>query len=271
MDVLKRMSVIWPSAFRALELLTGAKASLNRPSDVSSVRSSFSETRNKRAAEDPIDPEDVTITDRSRVVADSQVSRQHPSYSVVPGQNQGQGQPSHVSGHTQDGYTLSIDVSQSSAPSTYMQSSYDRWPTDNSSSLSNFSGSISTSVLPQQYSTGLVDERMGASVNRSSERQSQRYPQFWNDYSALGQMETTYSVPVMGEMVPPHGSGQTSSAGHQQSMYVSDQYSMFGEWLSQMPSCACGLYADRPWSQEICLRRISSERYCWSPSGGNVG
>lgn len=238
MEILRKMSVIWPSAWRALELLMSARATLDRLSEVPSVRSSFSETRNKRAAEDAIE-EDVTVTDRSRMVTQDsqQVSPHQPHYPLNPSQSQSpvQGQSGHTSG--QHGYSLSIDVPQSSAPAAYMPPSYDRWPTDgtSSSSLTNFGGSISTSVLPQQYSTGLVDGRIGTSMTRSSERQSQRYPQYWNDYSALGQMETTYSVPVIGEMVSHHqhgSAGHSSAAGHQQGMYVpSDQYPMFGECL----------------------------------------
>ncbi|KAI0800103.1 fungal-specific transcription factor domain-containing protein [Fomes fomentarius] len=238
MEILRKMSVIWPSAWRALELLLSAKATIDRMSEVPSVRSSFSETRNKRAAEDAIE-EDVTVTDRSRMVTQDsqQVSPHQPHYPLNPSQSQSpvQGQPGHTSG--QHGYSLSIDAPQSSAPAAYMQPSYDRWPTDgtSSSSLTNFSGSISTSVLPQQYSTGLVDGRIGTSMSRNPERQSQRYPQFWNDYSALGQMETTYSVPVIGEMVSQHqhgSAGHSSAAEQQQGMYVpSDQYPLFGECL----------------------------------------
>ena len=230
MDILKRMSVIWPSAWRALELLTGAKAQLDRPSELPSLRSVVSEPRNKRAAEDSVDSEDVTVTDRSRMITQDHAYRQQAGYPAVSNANHGPASHASASApsHAQQSYPLSLEMPQSSP--SYLQSSYDRWPTDSAAALASFPSSISTSVLPQTYSTGLVDERMGSSMSRSSERQSQRYPQYWNDYSALGQMETNYSVPVTGEIVSQHGGAQPGAGehhGHQQPMY--DQYSMFGE------------------------------------------
>ncbi|EIW53654.1 uncharacterized protein TRAVEDRAFT_174477 [Trametes versicolor FP-101664 SS1] len=226
MEVLQRMRVIWPSAWRALELLHGAKAQLERPTaDAPPSRGPIPSPRNKRSAEEPIEEEVEEVPERSRstVSQDSVVYRQAASYPVAtsPGQSHSQGQASHAPAG--QGYALPMDLPQG-GPSPYMPPSYDRWAAD-TSALSNFSGSLSTSVLPQQYSTGLVDERMGSSLGRSAERQSARYPQYWNDYSALGQMETTYGVPVMGEMVSPHGGAQQGDAP---SMYVPDQYSMFG-------------------------------------------
>ncbi|KAI0365000.1 hypothetical protein BV20DRAFT_1103242 [Pilatotrama ljubarskyi] len=231
MDILQRMRIIWPSAWRALQLLQGARGQLEKPTEAPPPsRGSVSEPRQKRAAEEPIE-EETDLPERSRsTVSQDSVYRPPTGYTVPTPPSQHQSQPSQVSSHTaaghsqqQQGYALPMEMPQS-GPSTYMPSSYDRWPTD-PSTMSNFAGSLSTSVLPQQYSTGLVDERMGTSMSRSSERQSARYPQYWNDYSALGQMETTYGVPVMGEMVSPHGGAQQ---GDQQSMYVQDQYSMFG-------------------------------------------
>lgn len=228
MNILKRMNVIWPSAWRALELLTGAKAQLDRPLELPMLRGVTSEPRLKRAAEEPADAEDVTITDGSRVLSHGQVYHQQADYPVLPPSSQGQA--SHTASHAQHGYALSLDLPQAGPSTTYIPPAYDRWPAD-SSALSNFSGSLSTSVLPQTYSTGLVDERMATSMGRSSERHSQRYPQYWNDYSALGQMEATYSVPVMGEMVSQHGGAQHPAGhGQQQPMYVPNQYPMFGEF-----------------------------------------
>lgn len=225
MEVLQRMRVIWPSAWRALELLHGAKAQLERPTaDAPPSRGPIPSPRNKRSAEEPIEEEVEEVPERSRstVSQDSVVYRQPASYPVATSPGQSQGPASHAP--ASQGYALPMDLPQG-GPSSYMPPSYDRWAAD-TSALSNFSGSLSTSVLPQQYSTGLVDERMGSSLGRSAERQSARYPQYWNDYSALGQMETTYGVPVMGEMVSPHGGAQQGDAP---SMYVPDQYSMFGE------------------------------------------
>ncbi len=246
LDMLKRMSVLWPSAWRGLELFTGVKTQLERPSELPSLRSIVSEPRHKRAAEDPVDVENVAVTERSRAVAQDHGYRQpaSASYPVVSnaGQAPGQGQAPSSHGapppsHAQQSYSLALDMPQGSG--SYIQPpSYDRWAADSSTAaLSSFPASISTSVLPQTYSTGLVDERMGGSgMGRGSDRQSQRYPQYWNDYSALGQMEANYSMPVnMGDMVSHHHPNAHHPApgdhhGHHQPMYVPDQYNtIFGE------------------------------------------
>ncbi|EMD37133.1 hypothetical protein CERSUDRAFT_137619 [Gelatoporia subvermispora B] len=201
MDVLKRMQTVWPSAWRALELLQGSK--VNQGPELIMPGSS----ERKRQAEHSLDADD---TDQSgRAGSGDQVYRQQQGFGNV-------GSP----GTSQQGFNLSINV-PSVENSSYLQS-YDRWPSDGS--IPNFGGALSTSVLPQQYSTGLVDERAG--LSRTSERHGQRYPQYWNDYSALGQIDaTTYNMPVMGDMVQPHtGSAQ----GDQSSLYVQDQYAMFG-------------------------------------------
>ena len=240
MSVLRRMSVTWPSAYRALELLTGARAQLARTSEAPSLRSVVSEPRLKRAADDSADREDVTVSPAPRTL--SQEAYRAQSNYVVPSQPTShspqlpspphQHQP-HPSQPQQQSSYLAMDLHSNggaqAASTGYMSASYDRWAPD-ASALTGFNGSISTSVLPQQYSTGLVDsglERAGG------ERTSARHPQYWNDYSALGQMETTYGVPVMGEMVSQHGSAHPHPHPHAQQqahpMYVSEQYSMFGE------------------------------------------
>lgn len=99
---------------------------------------------------------------------------------------------------------------------------YDRWSSD--TPISNFPGSLSTSVLPQQYSTGLVD----SSAGRHPERQGRGYPQFWNDYTALAQMDTPYGVPVMGDIGGQHPPSQND----QQAMYMQD-YAMFGRSMTR--------------------------------------
>ncbi|OBZ66363.1 Nitrogen assimilation transcription factor nit-4 [Grifola frondosa] len=181
MGVLKRMQILWPSAWRALELLYGAKVNSEDQPDVTS-RKSTADGRHKRAADQALDEDDASPS--SRIVPDEQMFRQQASYPNVSSQAQ-----------TQQSFTLGLDL-PSGTTSTYMQSS-----------------------------TGLVDEeRISAGMTRTSERQGHRYPQYWNDYSALGQMETTYGVPVIGNMVSQQSHGQQ---GDQSSIYA-DQYSMFG-------------------------------------------
>jgi len=68
---------------------------------------------------------------------------------------------------------------------------YNRWPADNPSP---FPGTLSTSVLPQVYSTGLFDDRAvavnGQRVSSSAldPNAQTRFPQYWNDYSTYSQL-----------------------------------------------------------------------------------
>ncbi|KAL6306894.1 fungal-specific transcription factor domain-containing protein [Sparassis latifolia] len=204
MDVLKRMQILWPSAFRALELLHGAKPSSPEP-EISRSRLS---DRPKRAAEQSLDHEDTN--DGARLLTSDQLYRQQQSYHNVA--------PSSPPASQQGFIGLNLPPGDSSA---YMPQ-YDRWAGE--TTLPSFAGSLTTSVLPQQYSTGLVGERLPPSITRSTERQGQRYPQYWSDYSALGQMDTTYGVPVIGEMVPQHANAPQPD---QPSMYVPDPQYMF--------------------------------------------
>ena len=76
------------------------------------------------------------------------------------------------------------------------------------------------SQLEKASIANLVDER----VQRTQDRPS-RYPQYWSDYSAMSQMDTTYGMPVMGDMVAAPPSAQQPD----QPMYVQDQYSLYSE------------------------------------------
>lgn len=202
MDVLERMQVVWPSAFRALELLHGTKPMSQEP-DI--PRSRLSD-RPKRPAEHPADRED----EGTRLLTSEQLYRQQTPYHNVP-------QPS--SSSPAPGQSGFINLNLPPGDGAYM-SSYDRWAGE--TSLPSFGSSLTTSVLPQQYSTGLVDERIPSSIGRNTERHGQRYPQYWSDYTALGQMDTTYGVPVMGDI---HGS---ASQNDQSAMFVQEPYNMFG-------------------------------------------
>jgi hypothetical protein len=114
-------------------------------------------------------------------------------------------------------------------------SSYERWPSGNASSLA-CSGTLSTSVLPQLYSTGLFDDRgpsssanagISATADQTSHHQNDRYPQYWNDYSAFSQLGTAYGQ----ASVPPLPvSSQT---------FLPDQYNMYSKCFSTFipPPC----------------------------------
>lgn len=198
MDILERMHRVWPSAWRANELLHGSKVLSQNPNMLS-----------------------ASPGDRPKRVADTLEEDSPESPRQIAGQPF---RPSQVypesgsSGPTQQNFTIDLTLPQADSPTYYQQ--YNRW-TPPDSALPTMPNTLTTSVLPQQYSTGLVDERM----QRSQDRPSTRYPQYWSDYSALGQMETAYSMPVMGDIVPQH----SPPPQNDQTMYVSDQYSLFSE------------------------------------------
>ncbi|PCH37572.1 hypothetical protein WOLCODRAFT_84184 [Wolfiporia cocos MD-104 SS10] len=205
MDVLKRMRILWGSAWRALELLQGSKVNVNGQG-TQPVRARVPE-RPKRAAEHALEGEPGEGS--ARLLTSEQMYRQPQAFSAV-------GTPPPV------GQNFSMGGLQMPAADAGAYPGYERWSAEGA--MPAYGGSLSTSVLPQQYSTGLVDERMSSGMSRHAER-GQRYPQYWSDYSALGQMDAPYGVPVIGEMVSQHpGAAQ----GEQPSMYVQD-YSMFGQ------------------------------------------
>lgn len=199
--MLHRMQRVWPSAWRANELLHGTKVLSHSEGNGSSPE------RAKRAAEPE---EEDTIQEASPI--EGGIYRHPQAFSGAP------------SSSSQQTYPLALDLPSSGSPTFYHQP-YSRWTHDNA--LPTLGGNLSTSVLPQQYSTGLVDERM----QRNSERQS-RYPQYWSDYSALGQMDSSYGIPVIGELVPQH----SAAAQGEQQMYVPDQYSLYSKYYQHSHS-----------------------------------
>ncbi|KAG2347057.1 hypothetical protein BDR05DRAFT_877298 [Suillus weaverae] len=235
MDALQDMEIVWPSAARANELLRGSSVMAN-PSNSSQACLSFtSRDRQKRTAEHSIDSVDACERSQSQVLPSS--SSPH-----IPGSGQGYANTwrstqfsgtSHDVGHSQEsGAGRHADFS--GAPISTSQSSYYPWTSDGSSYLS-FPGTLSTSVLPQMYSTGLVDGRRAGSLQSSISHQGQprlavhgsasgtytsdqpgmgRYPQFWNDYTSFPQMGMAYSQSQPQPQPPPQ----------QDPMYMSGQY-----------------------------------------------
>ncbi|KAF9463229.1 fungal-specific transcription factor domain-containing protein [Collybia nuda] len=203
MDALRMMKIVWPSAARALELLRGSKVNLEE-SNISTP--SNHSDRRKRSAEQPLNDTIDREHSPSQGVPQTYIELRAPNYN--PHYN------------TQGVYqTTNIDV-QSNTPSGSSQApymtSYDRWPSEHINSYT-FTGPLSTSVLPQLYSTGLVDDRAPSNNQRvlsqsdqDRSSQSTRYPQFWNDYSAFPQLGTAYGsyheqapVPQQQPTAPP--------------------------------------------------------------------
>ncbi|KAH8112249.1 fungal-specific transcription factor domain-containing protein [Phellopilus nigrolimitatus] len=218
MDVLKRMEIVWPSAGRAWELLHGAK------DDLFDYELPFPlmDRPRKRSADDPLDA--VPIEDSSYL----HMTRSAPS---IPSQVH---TPSASNGHR---YGATIDIGESEPPIA-LYNSYNRWSPDG---LLGFPSGLSTSVLPQQYSTGLLDDRVPPSIRRSHSGMvddSGRYPQYWSDYS-MGQpssmLGSMYGMPMLSHqshhLQPSQHHHQESHQHHHlrdsPSMYMNEQYNVF--------------------------------------------
>ena len=230
LDALRDMEAVWPSASRAHELLHGC----GPPDKNTSKQDSFGQLstrqsgqgRLKRAAEHAADSENVHERSQMQVPSSSGGSPvPSPAYS----------QPWH-SAQFQDDFSAMSSLSMA-------QSSNYHWPSDRGSyipspststddpmtqsssyyplslpadggSYAPFPGTLSTSVLPQMYSTGLIDERrlphmlapsqlgqawlsgdstVGAGSHVGYETTSGgQYPQYWNDYTTFPQMGMAY-------------------------------------------------------------------------------
>lgn len=220
MDAMKRMEVVWPSAGRAWELLDGARDNLT---DVEPERiADLSGRRNKRTAGDSFSE-----------AADGEMAR---------GPDVVQGFPAAVGYHP-----AGLPFSSNGQPSPPYFGTYERFASD-------IPLTLSTSVLPQQYSTGFGSERgvPGDEHVQSSMSAQGRYPQYWSDYT-LGQpssmLGSMYGMSILPPQVP-HGCGHPQQHGQhpqptsqqqqlpgESSMYMGDQFNLFSESLSLCPLC----------------------------------
>ena len=204
MEILKRIQLVWPSAARAWELLHGAKDDLP---DYSLPNLSPEHRINKRTAEGvSISTSAAQVSDMrtSSLVAHSPYDTRFPDLGAVAG----------------------------SAQSLSLYNSYERMPHDAAMGLP---AGLSTSVLPQQYSTGFVDDR--PVMHRSAANVDDghgRYSQYWSDYSMghpssmLGSM---YDLSVMAQAGSPHHerhpSGHVHAPPHPQADYQSATGSIY--------------------------------------------
>ncbi|KAG6380094.1 hypothetical protein JVT61DRAFT_8179 [Boletus reticuloceps] len=232
MDALQDMDGVWPAALRAHELLSGCdplnKDAFKHPQFGQLVTRQNGQERQKRAAEHAADSEDayqrsqmhVPSSGGNSLAASQPYAQPWRSTQFTPiSQETEPGQPGDFSP------TTSLQASQ---PSYYT------WPSDGASYVA-FPGTLSTSVLPQMYSTGLIDERRLPHLTSSQHGQTRsnghsaggvvgggqagyesasggRYPQFWNDYTSFPQMGMAYG---QSPGVPTQG---------QQGMFLNGQY-----------------------------------------------
>ena len=170
MEALRNMDVIWPSAGRAWELLNGNK--VNTPGLSPKVYPEHPVTRQQHKR-----PADTQLSDNSP----SSGSQQPSGFNQVF--NSGAGDlgtyPSLVDPNNQSPYY-----------------DYGRW-LGSADLLGNAApNSLSTSLLPQQYSTGFGPGGVGRGGQGHRHRggdASTRYTQpLWTDPSAMGQLDPTY-------------------------------------------------------------------------------
>lgn len=226
MDVLHLMEVVWPSACRALELLCGSKDN-GGTSNISVPTSATA--RCKRSAEQVLNDNDTfhrTTSDHSMDQNYVQLRAPYPS------------QYNSFAAYTTTGQEIHPHPSPQPGQNPNMSSSYDRWTSETSNNPHSFgfSGTLSTSVLPQLYSTGLVDDR--GSGHRTahpshpeqlrSSHHTGRYQQYWNDFSAFPQLGTYGGYhepsPVSHQQQPQH---QGYSASTQ--TYIPGPYNTYSE------------------------------------------
>lgn len=192
MNMLERISIIWPSAWRANEILTGVKAYLDRWFNLpSSLRRIVSHPRSKRAAEDPDYINTMMVIERSTAVP-SHIYRESDSAPHGPvyqargrtrSQNQGPSDhkpslPSNAQQAQAQRYSHMLDIpSQSIGGSgAYIApSSYDCWAADSSSPSASLSKPMSISMLLQTHITGLVDEHGASCTEHAGQSQRPRY------------------------------------------------------------------------------------------------
>ncbi len=175
MEVLKAMAVLWPSAGRAHELLRGAE--VNSGHQIRPAEAPKPVDRYKRPAEGSLDDRSVGM-------------QTYPGRSSNYTPNLHPPQVYSVNGTAEVQYTQ---------PSSYY-SSYDRpWASEHPNHNVAYPGPLSTSALPQVYSTGLSDARPALSRNVSHGVEPHpRYPQYWNDYSAYSPLNHGVEYPQTG-------------------------------------------------------------------------
>ena len=190
METLRSVDVIWPSARRAWELLNGNKVNLLGPSSrICSDHPTERQQQHKR-------PADTQLSENApRDGGGSQASGFNQVYTNGTGD--------------MASYPSLVDPSNHSP---YYD--YSRWLGTTDMLGNTAANNLSTSLLPQQYSTGFV-----GNVGRGAQGQrhrgndpSARYAQpLWTDHSAMGQLDPTY-VGILPQQSPQE---QHPTAGSQ--------------------------------------------------------
>lgn len=235
MQALEDMEIVWPSAARAHELLRTCNPLSHSPPRPR-PHYAASPSGQKRTAEHFIET-DGSQYDQPRSTHVPTLSRD--ANHIVPSQA-----PYAQAWRSTQYGTVAGDASATPSPDEFPQgvspgqpSSFFPWNDDGGSGpYLPYPGTLSTSVLSQTYSTGLVDDRrqpqsvtshhgQGRLHGHSNEGEQgydqvsgARYPQYWNDYTSFGQMGIMYSHPESRHSSqPPHPPPQVE-------MYLNGQY-----------------------------------------------
>ncbi|KAF8960867.1 fungal-specific transcription factor domain-containing protein [Flammula alnicola] len=244
MSTLRAMATVWPSAARALDLFGGAKGELsddanaNPPLPLTSLTTTVD--RHKRAAESALDDSSFAAHASSAASINSPFdympSLRNQNHNPTPRQQQQQ----HRS-------------SSGMASSTTMGGGYS-WQAGDMNPH-NFNTPLSTAVLPQLYSTGLVDDgvhhhhhhhashasasananRVGSSSHADPHSRSRYPPPQYFDYSSYPQLAASaYDIQPESVQVPHHPQQQHPQQQQQQQqsqqpsqMYLPEQYSIY--------------------------------------------
>ncbi|KAK7062806.1 hypothetical protein VNI00_000299 [Paramarasmius palmivorus] len=195
MEILRVMQIVWPSAGRALELLRGSKVNDQIP--VIPTQGKESMDRRKR----PLDSHSHELPTVGLGYSEHLPAHHHDNYENTPHYNEHQHNPQHQPGQYISTSSLATDLqSVHSPPPTSYYRTEQRWNPEHHFENVQYAGALTTSVLPQTYSTGLVDDRTMASgqahrgalhspsAGHQGSSADHRYPQYWNDYSAYSQL-----------------------------------------------------------------------------------
>ena len=223
-QALYNIQIVWPSAGRALELFRGAKDPCGDASDLVPLTNPSSTVRLKRSAERSLD--DSFSAHHSTTNRFDDI---HPVERTNP-QRQQQQQPNYssgIEGFAGDGNFLAAAAMSTSAslpslpPANVVPLSYP-WQSGGMNT-SNINTHLSTAVLPQLYSTGLVDENIHASrihsnSDQSTNNPSRRYPSYY-DYSSFPSLGSVYDIREPSQVSQPQV--QASQ------MYIPENYSIY--------------------------------------------
>ena len=217
MRALRAMQIVWPSAGRALDLFRGAEVDPSGgASDLVPLTNPASDARHKRSAEQPLD--DSFISHRS---TNNRFDEIHPVRRTHTQQQQPQQQQSNFSpgiqGFVGDNY---LATSASLPPQTGPNMVPLNYAWQGGGGMNTNNINLSTAVLPQLYSTGLVDEniRIHTNFNQQTHPSSRRCHPYY-DYSNFPPLGSVYDV--------REPNVQVSSQQAAPQMYIPENYSIY--------------------------------------------